>query len=158
SFRAADVPIKSLYKFEREQWGLDVVRFYSFTNSAPNKLGEEPLPDGKVVAFRTISDDRLYAFSGSTSVKYIPVNETVDLRLGNDAEVSVKPTLMNWEKTDLKFDRRGNVTGWTTRESWTIEVQNSKEIDAVVDVRRNFAGDWSIKTASNYEKLDANKI
>ncbi len=65
---------------------------------------------------------------------------------------------MNWQKTDLRFDNRGNVIGWTTGETWQIELQNSKEIDVVLDVRRNFGGDWSLTTAANYEKLDANKI
>jgi len=61
-------------------------------------------------------------------------------------------------ETDLRFDRRGNVTGWTTHESWTLDLQNSKEINVFLDIRRNFAGDWSIKTPTVFEKLDATKI
>jgi len=158
SFKAGEVPITSFYKYEREQWGDHLLRYYRFTNSAPSKLGNEPLPDGAVKAFRFVTDDNLYAFVGATAVKYIPVNEQVDLELGEDLEVLVKPTLMNWQKTDLRFDNRGNVIGWTTGETWQIELQNSKEIDVVLDIRRNFGGDWSLTTAANYEKLDANKI
>ena len=33
-----------------------------------------------------------------------------------------------------------------------------KDIDVVLDIRRNFAGDWSIATQAAYEKVDANKI
>jgi len=62
------------------------MRYYRFTNSAPSKLGDEPLPDGAVKAFRFLTDDKLYAFVGNTAVKYIPVNEQVDLELGNDIE------------------------------------------------------------------------
>jgi hypothetical protein len=158
SFKAMDVPITSFYKYEREQWGDRVMRYYRFTNSTASKLGNEPLPDGLVKAFRFISDDKLYAFVGSTAVKYIPVNEQVDLELGSDLEVRVKPTLMNWEKTDLQFDNRGNVKGWTTRATWEVEAQNSKEIDAVVEVRFNFSGDWALETQASYEKIDASKI
>lgn len=158
SFRAADVPITSFYKFELEQWGDRVMRYYRFTNSTPSKLGTEPLPDGAVKAFRFITDDQLYAFVGTTAVKYIPVNEQVDLELGSDLEVRVKPSMMNWEKSALQFDNFGNVNGWTTKETWEIELQNSKEIDVVVDVRRNFSGDWSLSTQANYEKLDATKV
>jgi len=134
------------------------MRYYRFTNSAPSKLGDEPLPDGAVKAFRFLTDDKLYAFVGNTAVKYIPVNEQVDLELGNDIEVRVKPTLMNWEKTGLQFDNRGNVKGWTVRETWQIEVQNSKEIDVLLDIRRNFSGDWSIDSTDALEKVDATKI
>ncbi len=158
SFRTADVPITSFYKYEHEQWGDQVMRYYRFTNSLANKLGAEPLPDGAVKAFRFITDEKLYAYIGSTSVKYIPLNERVDLELGNDLEVRVKPTLMNWLKTDLQFDNSGNIKGWTTKETWEIEAQNSRDIDVVLDIRRNLAGDWSLESPASYEKVDATKI
>jgi hypothetical protein len=158
SFQTSDVPITSYYKFEKERWGDNVMRYYRFTNSVPSKLGKEPLPDGAVKAFRTVSADQLLGFVGSTSVKYIPINETVEMELGNDREVLVKPKLMNWVKTEMAFDNYGNVKGWTTKETWEIEVQNSKDIDVVLDVRRNFAGDWSLSSEASYEKLDATKV
>jgi len=158
SFKTAQVPLTSYYKFEKEQWGDQVMRYYRFTNSEPSKLGQEPLPDGEVKAFRLMTDDQLYAFVGRTSVKYIPINEAVEMALGNDRELLVKPTLMNWEKANLQFDGRGNVKGWTIKETWQFEVQNSKDIEVVLDIRRSFAGDWSLRTDATYEKVDANKV
>ena len=158
SFAAKEVPITSLYKYERERWGDAVMRYYKFTNSVPSKLGTEPLPDGAVKAFRFTTEDKLYAFVGRTSVKYIPINEAVELELGHDQEILVKPVLMNWVKTDLQFDNNGNVKGWATKETWEIEVQNSKEIDVMLDIRRNFPGDWSLVTDAKYEKVDATKV
>ncbi|MCX6928230.1 MAG: hypothetical protein NT154_34220, partial [Verrucomicrobia bacterium] len=98
SFQATDVPVTSYYKFEKERWGDAVLRYYRFTNSVPSRLGSEPLPDGAVKAFRLASDDRLYQYVGATQVKYIPIKETVELELGNDAEVMIKPVLMDWRK------------------------------------------------------------
>ena len=158
SFAAKEVPIASLYKYERERWGDAVMRYYKFTNSVPSKLGTEPLPDGAVKAFRFATEDKLYAFVGRTSVKYIPINEAVELELGHDQEILVKPVLMNWVKTDLQFDNNGNVKGWATKETWEIEIQNSKEIDVLLDIRRNFSGDWSLVTDAKYEKVDATKV
>ena len=158
SFSTPGVPVTSYYKFERERWGDAVVRFYKFTNSVASKLGKEPLPDGDVKAFRLATADHLYQFIGRTAVKYIPINEAVEMELGPDREVLVKPTLMNWSKQDISFDNNGNVKGWTTRETWEIELQNSKDIDVVLDVRRNFRGDWSLTTQAAYEKVDATKV
>jgi len=158
SFKAPAVPITSFYKYERERWGGQVIRNYRFKNDHPSKLGNEPLPDGAVKAFHFVTEDQLYAFVGRTSVKYIPVDEQVDLELGNDLEVMVKPTLSNWIKTDLAFDNRGNVKGWTIKETWEVEVQNSKEIDVELDIRRNFSGDWSLATDTKYERVDATKV
>jgi hypothetical protein len=158
SFQAAGVPVTSLYKFEKERWAGAVIRFHEFTNDRESKLGNEPLPDGAVKAFRVSGEDRLYAFVGSTQTKYIPINETVELELGPDQEVLVKPVLMNWEKADLQFDKEGNVSGWTITETWKIEVQNSRDIPVKVDVRRNFSGDWSIETENAHEQVDASKV
>ncbi len=158
SFNTPAVPLVSLYKFEAEQWGANVVRFYAFTNNTASKLGKEPLPDGAVRAFRTVTEDRLLAYVGATTVKYIPINERVEMDLGPDAGVLVTPTLMNWEKTNLAFDAAGNLTGWTTKATWEIELQNSRDIDIRLDIRRNFSGDWSLDTQTPFEKMDANKV
>jgi hypothetical protein len=158
SFTAVDVPIRSYYKYERERYGDKVLRYYRFKNDEESKLGTEPLPDGDVKAFRFFTDDKLYAFVGRTAVKYIPVNEQVELELGNDLEVLAKPTLMNWVKTGMQFDHNGNVKGWTIKENWEIEVQNSKDISVTLDIRRNFQGDWSLATDAKYEKVDATKV
>jgi hypothetical protein len=158
SFRANDVPVTSYYKFEKERWGDQVIRHYKFKNDKDSKLGNEPLPDGDVKALRRVSADNLLAFTGATQVKYIPVNEEVEMELGNDREVLVKPRLMNWIKEDVRFDKDGNVAGWTTRETWEFELQNSKDIPIVLDIRRSFPGDWDLKTAAQHEKLDATKV
>lgn len=158
SFRAADVPIVSYYKFEREQWGEQVVRFYRFKNDKDSNLGHEPLPDGSVMAFRSVTPDNLLNFVGRTDVKYIPIGEQVEMELGNDREVMVAPKLMDWQKLDIRFDQWGGVVGWTIKETWQFEAQNSKDIDIVLDIRRNFTGDWDLKTDAPHEKLDAGKV
>jgi len=158
SFAAPGVPITSYYKYEKERFGDEVMRYYQFTNSIGGKLGKEPLPDGAVTAFRFSSDDFLYAYVGRTFVKYIPLNEFVELELGNDREVMVKPSMMDWQKDDVRFDQNGNVRGWTTKETWKFEVQNSKDIPIVLDIRRNFNGDWTLTTDAKYEKVDATKV
>jgi hypothetical protein len=158
SFQAAGVPVTSLYKFEKERWGDAVMRSYEFTNDTLSHLGNEPLPEGAVKVFRLHGADALYAFVGSAQTKYIPVNETVELELGPDQEVLVKPVLMNWEKIDLQFNKEGNVAGWTIRETWKIELQNSRDIPVKVDLRRNFDGDWSLDTEHAHEKVDATKV
>jgi hypothetical protein len=158
SFKANDVKVTSYYKYERERWGDQVIRHYKFKNDKESKLGTEPLPDGGVMVVRRVTPDNLLAFVGRTNVKYIPVNEEVELELGNDLEVMVKPKLMNWEKLNLQYDQHGNVAGWDVRETWQFEVQNSKEIDIVLDIRRNFPGDWDLQTAQKHENVDKDTV
>ncbi len=158
SFQAVGVPLVSLFKFEAERFGDQVIRHYTFKNDKASKLGNEPLPDGAVKAFRLRNTEGLYEFAGATRTKYIPIGGEVELELGNDPEVRVKPVLMNWEKTDLRFDDKGRVIGWTVKETWEIDLQNSRPIDVMVDVRRSFQGDWSLTTDAVKENVDANKV
>jgi hypothetical protein len=102
--------------------------------------------------------DESLDYVGGSSVKYIPINEHVELDLGADREVQVRPVLMNWIKKELAFESDGRVKGWTTVETWEVEVQNCREIPVTVDVRRNQPGDWSLETQAAYQKVDANKI
>jgi hypothetical protein len=158
SFKAAEVPITSYYKYEKERYGAAVIRFYKFKNDKDSKLGTEPLPDGAVMAFRSVTKDNLYNFVGRTAVKYIPIDEEVEMQLGNDAEVRIAPKLMDWQKVDIAFNKSGNVDGSTTKATWEIELQNSKNITVTVDIRRNFSGDWEVATEDKFEKVDATKI
>jgi hypothetical protein len=158
SFAAKDVPLDSYYKFEAERWGANTERYYKFRNDTASKLGEQPLPNGDVKAFRVASNDGLFTFVGQTGVKYIPVNETVELDLGADPEVRVKPVMTDWRKDNLKFDGKGNIVGWTETQNWRLETQNSKEIDVTLDIRRNSRGDWAVSSPAAYEKVDAQKI
>ena len=50
--------------------------------SKPASSATNHCPMAQVKAFRFVSDDLLYAFIGRSSVKYIPVNEQVELELG----------------------------------------------------------------------------
>jgi hypothetical protein len=158
SFHVAAVPLISLFKFEKERFGEQVIRHYTFKNDKASKLGDAPLPDGAVKAFRLRNSEGLHEFVGATRTKYIPIGEETELELGNDPEVQVKPVMMNWEKTDLRFDDKGKVIGWTIKETWEIDLQNSRLIDVLVDVRRNFSGDWTMTTDAARENLDANKM
>ncbi|MEI8062923.1 MAG: DUF4139 domain-containing protein [Verrucomicrobiota bacterium] len=158
SFQTNNVPVTSYYKFEKEQWGDAAIRFYKFKNDKPSNLGAEPLPDGEVKAFRAVTADKLWTFVGATNVKYIPIGEVIELELGEDRDVKVQPTLMDWQKLDIRFDEWGNVAGWTIKETWQFEVQNSKDIDVELDIRRNFEGDWSMDRATKFAKLDAHKV
>jgi len=80
-----------------------------FHQSAPNKLGKEPLPDGKVMASIIERRPPLRIFEARRSNTSPSTKPSTSV--GNDAESASSRTLTDWQKTDLRFDRRGNVTG-----------------------------------------------
>ena len=59
-------------------------------------------------------------FGGKDHSTVIHANAKITAMPGKDREVLVKPALMNWEKTDIRFDQWGNVKGWTVKDGILI--------------------------------------
>ncbi len=57
-------------------------------------------------------EDGHLSYVGGTDVKYIPVDEDVELNLGSARLVKVEPVLMNLETSNYLFDNKRNIAGW----------------------------------------------
>jgi hypothetical protein len=159
SFDAPDVPVVNLYKFERERYGNQVVRFLSFKNDEEHKLGDTPIPGGLLKVFRNIDEEGHLSYVGQSSFKYIPVDEDVELNLGGVADVVVEPTLMDFKTTNYRFDRWRNISGWDEIRTFKIEVRNTRELPVKVEIKRNFNTQaWDLETTSEFEKEDVDTI
>ncbi|MHC4694823.1 MAG: hypothetical protein ACYS67_18975, partial [Planctomycetota bacterium] len=91
SFEAGDIKVKSLYKYDEERWGLRTTRFVSFTNDEEHNLGQTPIPNGNVKIYGRADANGYLSYIGGASVKYIPVDEEVELNLGPARLVKVEP-------------------------------------------------------------------
>jgi hypothetical protein len=162
SFDMAGVPVINLYKYEQERYGPSVVRFLSFKNDEAHKLGRTPIPDGTLKVYRLADEQRHLSYEGQSSFKYIPVNEEVELNLGPVADVVVEPTLMDYRTENHRFDSRGNVSGWDEVQVYKVEVRNTRDVPAKVEMTRNFPTQyWDLKRAGaidNFEKVDLDTV
>jgi len=160
SFVTDGVKVESLYKYDEERWGANTIRYVSFVNDEEHKLGQTPLPDGMVRIYGQAGDGKGMAYVGGASVKYIPVNQKVELNLGATSEVIVEPRLMNFATENIKFGGRGNVRGWEQVAQWQIDVRNCRAVPAKVEIMRALpVKKWDLTTdekAGGYEKYDAN--
>ncbi len=158
SFGAADIPVESLYKYDPSRWGQNTIGFLRFANDADHKLGATPLPDGSFRIFRDTGDNQHLAFVGSTAVKYIPVNEKIELELGPARYVKIEPKLMDTRTDNFRFDNKGNIAGWDDIQTWKFTVNNTREIPIKVEIYNNFATTyWTIANSGDfglYEKED----
>ena len=159
SLDAEDIPVVNLYKYEEEMYGSSVVRFLSFKNDEEHKLGQTPIPGGAMKVYRDLSDNKHLSYTGRSSFKYIPVNEKVKLNLGAVKNIAVKPTRMDYSTKDYRYDRHGNISGWTSVEVWKMEVKNTRDIPVEIEIKRNFKTNyWQIETKQKYEKIDRDTI
>ena len=163
SFDTDEIPVVNLYKFEEDRYGPVVRRYLSFTNDEEHELGETPIPGGGMKVYRTVDDDQHLSYEGTSSFKYIPVGEEVELNLGAVSNVIVEPKLMD-EKTDnYRFNTKGNIDGWDEIRTFKLEIKNTRDLPVKIEIKRNFhPHTWDIKNIGDakkyYEKIDMNSV
>ncbi|MHC4632959.1 MAG: DUF4139 domain-containing protein, partial [Planctomycetota bacterium] len=153
SFEAEDIKVKSLYKYDEQRWGPQAIRFVSFTNDEEHNLGDTPIPNGTMKIYGQADDEGYLSYVGGTNVKYIPVDEEVELNLGPARLVKVAPTLMNYKTENYVYDRDKNIIGWDEIRTWKIEVTNTRELPIELEITRGFATTyWMLQADIAYEK------
>jgi hypothetical protein len=156
SFEAEDVAVESLYKYDEERWGNQAIRFVKFANDEKHNLGQTPIPNGDVKIYSQADEQGSLSYVGGTSIKYIPVNEEVELNLGPARLVKVEPKLMDFKTENYIFDSRGNISGWDEIRTWKIEMTNTRTLPIQIEITRGFGtAYWTLKTETPYEKHDA---
>jgi hypothetical protein len=156
SFDVEDIEVESLYKYDEQRWGNQTIRFVKFANDEEHNLGETPIPNGTVKIYGQADSEGLLSYVGGTNIKYIPVDEEVELNLGPARLVKVEPKLMDFKTDNYVFDRRGNVAGWDEIRTWKIEITNTRELPIEIEITRGFGtAYWTLQTDIPYEKYDA---
>ena len=159
SFDIDEVPVVNLYKYEQERYGNSVVRFLSFKNDEEHELGDTPIPGGMLKVYRNADEKGYLSYTGQSSFKYVPVDEDVELNLGPVGNVVVEPMLMDFKTENYRFDRRRNISGWDEVRKFKIEVRNTREIPAKVEIKRNFPTQyWKLNTSREFEQVDLDTI
>jgi hypothetical protein len=162
SFDVDQVPVVNLYKYEEERYGQAVVRFLSFKNDKDHKLGDTPIPGGTLKVYRTADDKGQLSYVGQSAFKYIPVDEDVELNLGAVGDVVVESKIMDYKTDNYHFDRSRNISGWDEIRSFKIEVRNTREIPAKIEIQRNFGTPyWTLAKSGDFgqfEKVDVDTV
>ena len=159
SFSADDIDVESLYKYDEALYGKNVTRFVSFKNDEDHNLGETPIPNGSMKIYAKTNAEGNLSFTGSTSIKYIPVNEKIELNLGAARGVILEPKVMNQKTRNYAYDKNGNIDGYDKLTTYKLEIRNTRKLDIKVEIKRHFATTaWEIESDRDYEKFDADTI
>jgi hypothetical protein len=156
SFEAEDIAVKSLYKYDEERWGNQAIRFVKFANDDKHNLGQTPIPNGDVKIYSHADEQGYLSYVGGTEIKYIPVDEEVELNLGPARLVEIEPKLMDFKTENYIFDNRANVSGWDEIRDWKIEITNTRTLPIQIEITRGFGtAYWTLQSETPYEKYDA---
>ena len=158
SFDVNAIDVNSLYKYDQERYAQQTIRFLSFKNDEDHNLGKTPIPDGDVKIYSQADEQGHLSYVGGTDIKYIPVNEKVELNLGPARLVSVEPTLMDFKTDNYLFDANDNIAGWDEIRTWKMEITNARELQVEIEITRGFDTPyWKLQyddKAVSYEKHD----
>ena len=156
SLDVEDIEIENLYKYDEQRWANQTIRFVKFANDEDHNLGETPIPNGTVKIYSQADEQGYLSYVGGTNIKYIPVDEEVELNLGPARLVSVEPKLMNFKTDNFMFDKKGNVSGWDEIRTWKIEIINTRILPVEIEITRGFGtAYWTMQAEIPYEKHDA---
>jgi hypothetical protein len=156
SFEAEDIAVESLYKYDEERWGNQAIRFVKFANDEKHNLGQTPIPNGDVKIYSQTDEQGSLSYVGGTSIKYIPVNEEVELNLSPARLVKVEPKVMDFKTENYIFDSRGNISGWDEIRTWKVDLTNTRMLPIQIEITRSFeTAYWTLQSGTHYEKHDA---
>jgi hypothetical protein len=156
SFEAEDIEVESLFKYDEERWGNQAIRFVKFANDEKHNLGQTPIPNGNVKIYGQADEQGFLSYVGGTTIKYIPVDEEVELNLGPARLVEIEPKLMDFKTENYIFDNSGNVSGWDEIRTWKIEITNTRTLPIQIEITRGFdTAYWTLQSGTPYEKYDA---
>ena len=159
SFEEDEIEVKSLYKYDEERYGQQTIRFVSFANDEEHNLGKTPIPNGDVKIYGLADGEGYLSYVGGTGVKYIPVDEEVELNLGAARLVTVEPKLMDYKTANYRFDRHKNIAGWDEIRTWKMEIMNTRTLPVEIEITRSFGtAYWSLEADIPYEKHDVTSV
>jgi len=165
SFDVDDIPVESLYKYDESKWGNRTIRYISFANDEEHELGDTPIPNGNIKIYARASDSGNLSYTGGANIKYIPVDEDIELNLGDARLVKIEPKLMDYATANYRFDENksdrqvGNIIGFDEERAWKIDITNTRDLPVEIEITRGFdTADWSLATDEKYEKYDAQHI
>jgi hypothetical protein len=160
SFKADEVPVESVYKYDPSRWGGQTIQFLSFTNDKKNKLGDNALPEGDMRIFRDTGEAGRLTYVGTSAAKYIPVNEKIELDLGSTPYVTIEPVVIDVKTDSYRFDGNGNIVGWDDIQTMKVTITNTREIAISVEYFQKFDSQyWTLKRGDQtgtYEREDLN--
>ena len=141
--KADDVKFDIVYRMRRHQYGPRPVRFFIWRNDDEHKLGESPLPDGRVRIFRDNGRDGL-SFLGEQQIRYVPIKAEIEVNLGPDDLVVYETRRMAVARLNFHFRRvngREFVDGWDERSGWVDTIRNYRGKAIAFELRRRWGGD-----------------
>jgi len=142
-----------VYRMREHQYGPRPVRFFVWKNDGEHKLGESPLPDGRIRLFRRQGDG--LGFLGEQQVRYVPIDAPVEVNLGPDDLVVYERRRARTIR--LNFRHGGphdRVKGWDEQTDWVDTIRNYRDKPIMFELHRVWPGDVELGSEMDVDLFD----
>ena len=150
--RAEDARFDILYRMRAHQYGPRPVRFFLWQNSEAYKLGDSPLPDGRVRIFRRNGKDGM-SFLGEQQIRYVPIKARIEINLGADDLVVYETRKTKTERFTFMF-HKNRVIGWDEQTRWLDTIRNYRGEPIRFELRRIWNGHVDYTSEIDTKKFD----
>ena len=152
---------------EYEHTTVGIPLYYVLKNDTASKFGTHTLLPGKARLFlktrETTADGEAKtesgaAFIGEDWVTLTPIDRELKLNIGQGRDVKVVQRKLKDERVNLRRNNANNIVMWDNDESYKIEIENFKNIEARVKLIEHAPGYWQMTANSHpdqYKKKDA---
>ena len=96
------------------------MRFFIWRNDEEHKLGDSPLPDGRVRLFRDNGKEGL-SFLAEQQIRYVPIKAEIEINLGPDDLVVYKMRRTSTQRSRFRFDPQPAIFPATPYEAYGCE-------------------------------------
>lgn len=128
---------------------------YKTINDEEHELGKVSLPNGRYFVYKE-SGDQAFSYVGKNRHDYIPIGGEMELELGFDSYLGYEHKLLSFKRSDFRFDKEGDLSGWNETKKIAIELKNNRSQPVSVKLTEfmNYRN-WEIAktTHPDYKKL-----
>lgn len=149
-FRATDIPVRSMVRFDRAKYGDVPRRILVLKNDAESGLGLAPIPPGPVWVLTQGMESMLPV--ADAQVKHATIGDEIELDIGVERGLVVEREMTTYELTAISYDPAGQISGYDQHEEYTLSLRNVGGTPLSVELVEEIQGVWEMRTIEPYEK------
>ncbi len=140
--RPIELPVWTIHRIDAEAAPERVAKLLEVQPPTEGALARTSLPSGPMSVLDPGGVVR-------TTLSYEP-GESFEVALGNERDITVKRRLLERKKSDVQFDRVGQVSGLDTTERYEVAVRSHLGEAIEVEMLETVLATWEIKADAPY--------
>lgn len=142
AFAWKDVEVRDVYRCVNPRGLVPAQRVVAFKNTKDNRMGNQPLPEGRVLLFRARKDGP--ALDGQGQMPYVPMGEEGEASVGTRPGVTCEAYQKNVLRKVVDKDALGRIRGWEDIAEWELKLVNGSADPVSFEVRQNVEAPFTV--------------